>query len=94
MIGSPTTSILSQAPIYIPPEQDPVIAAREWIEAGAVLPGKKIRRPGLVWADLDDVPPIQQIEHRRPEPRSSRSRRPRVSGSRSREASDTDQPSS
>lgn len=71
-----------------------MIAAREWTEAGAIVPGQRIRRPGLVWADPEDPPLVYQQEHRRPEPRSSRSRRPRSSGSRSREASDSDQPAS
>ncbi|KAJ3560529.1 hypothetical protein NP233_g10779 [Leucocoprinus birnbaumii] len=94
VIGSPTASILSQAPFNLPPEQDPILYAREWSEAAATRPGQRIRRPGLVWNLPEDPPPIQQQELRRPEPRSSRSRRPRSSSSRSREASDTDQPSS
>ncbi|KAF9453208.1 hypothetical protein P691DRAFT_719982 [Macrolepiota fuliginosa MF-IS2] len=94
VIGSPTTSFLSQAPIFIPPVQDPVIAAFEWTQASGALQPGRIRRPGLVWEDPEDGPLIFQQEQRRPEPRSSRMKRPRSSGSRSREASDTDQPSS
>lgn len=91
VIGSPTASILSQIPINVPPEQDPILAAREWTEAAPITPGQRIRRPGLVWELPEDPPPIHhQQDHRRPESRSSRSRRPRSSNSRSRETSDAD----
>ncbi|KAF8654229.1 hypothetical protein AX16_003752 [Volvariella volvacea WC 439] len=64
IIGSPTTSVLSQNPAFqLPPLRDPLKAAKEWQKKEAaelrLLPGGKVKRhpPGVTFIDVEDDSP-------------------------------------
>ncbi len=77
VVGSPTASVISQAPpIHIPSPRDPMKAAQEWLTEGiqaamlAEAQGRRrVLRPGVVF-DVDEDPPRDEQRHRSKRPRA------------------------
>ena len=76
VVGSPTASVISQAPpIHIPSPRDPMRAAQDWLTEGiqaamlAEAQGRRrILRPGVVF-DVGEDPPRDEQRHRSKRPR-------------------------
>lgn len=83
-MGSPTASVISQAPpIHIPSPRDPMKAAQDWLTEGieaalhAEAQGRRrILRPGVVF-DVGEDPPLDEQRHRvKPSRSRAQNRRP------------------
>ncbi|KAK2466980.1 hypothetical protein APHAL10511_001238 [Amanita phalloides] len=78
VVGSPTASVISQAPIFVPSPRDPMKAAQDWLTEGieaairAEAQGRRrILRPGVVF-DVGEDPPREEQRHRSKRPRAQK----------------------